>query len=160
MGSGKTTLGSQLAKSLNFNFIDTDQFIEQKNGATVSQLFAENGEEFFRTEEKALIEGLYGKSNLVVATGGGLPCYGNSMQLMNRLGITVYLKTSEKTLFDRLIVEMEDRPLLEGMGEFELKMFIQDKMKEREPIYDLAEITLEEHEHSVSEIIRHLPQTN
>ncbi len=160
MGSGKTTLGSQLAKSLNFNFIDTDQFIEQKNGATVSQLFAENGEEFFRAEEKALIENLQGKSNLVVATGGGLPCYGNSMHLMNQLGITVYLKTSEKTLFDRLIVEMEDRPLLEGMGEFELKMFIQDKMKEREPIYDLAEITLEEHEHSVSELIRHLPQTN
>lgn len=160
MGSGKTTLGRQLAEVLNIPFMDTDQNIEQRFGATVSQLFAEKGEEFFRKEELKLVEELNSKTNMVIATGGGLPCYSNIMQRLNELGLTIYLKTSEETLFERLMLEMEDRPLLEGMGEFELKMFIQDKMREREPIYSQAEIILEEPEHSASALIHRLPQTS
>jgi shikimate kinase len=160
MGSGKTTLGNQLAKTLNFKFIDTDQHIEQKNGATVTQLFAEKGEAFFRSEERELLLELKGSDNLIVATGGGLPCFSDNMVLMNEMGITVYLETSEDTLFERLVLEMEDRPLLEGMGEYELKIFIREKLKERLPVYTSAEILLTEKQQNTMELIQRLPQTN
>jgi len=160
MGAGKTTLGNQLAEKLAYAFIDTDQHIEQKNGATVTQLFAEKGEDFFRAEERELLLSLKHETNLVVATGGGLPCFSDNMTVLNDIGITIYLDTSEETLFERLILEMEDRPLLEGMGEYELKIFIREKLKERLPFYQQAEIVLTEKEQNCAELIRRLPQTN
>ena len=156
MGSGKSTLGTELARRLNVPFVDSDQLIEQQEQATISQLFLEKGEDYFRTKELELILNMDFHQPKVLATGGGLPCYNDLMTLLNKKGVTIYLKTSPETLYTRLLHDMEDRPLLEGMGEYELKMYIKDKLAERETIYRKAQITLDEKDHTASEIIRRL----
>jgi shikimate kinase len=151
-----------LAQCLNIPFLDSDQLIEQEEQATISQLFLEKGEDYFRSKEQELILNMDFDHPSVLATGGGLPCYNDLMSVLNKKGVTIYLKTSPETLYIRLLHDMEDRPLLEGMGEYELKMYIQDKLSEREGIYNMAQITLEEKDHNTDEIIRrlHLLQKN
>ena len=156
MGSGKSTLGIELARRMNVPFVDSDQLIEQEEQATITQLFLEKGEEYFRTKEQELILNIDFQQPRVLATGGGLPCYNDLMNVLNRKGVTIYLKTSPETLYTRLLHDMEDRPLLEGMGEYELKMYIKDKLAEREMVYLKSRITLDERDHTASEIIRRL----
>lgn len=157
MGSGKTTVGKELASVLGCPFTDTDQVIENSEGVPVSQIFAEKGENYFRELEKDIVENLDDTHFEVIAVGGGLPCYNGLMDVLNKKGFTVYLKADEELLFERLWHEMEERPLIEGMGEHELKAFISRKLMEREPYYQQALITILSTESTVSDIIRQLP---
>ncbi|MFN5910732.1 MAG: shikimate kinase [Bacteroidota bacterium] len=156
MASGKTTIGSQLAEFLKCPFLDTDRIIEEKKGVTVAQLFAEQGERYFRDLEKRVVEGLDPNALTVVAVGGGLPCYNGLIDVLNSKGITVYLKTDPSVLLKRLIHALEERPLIEGMGEEELKKFISDKMEEREPFYKKAQYTVDANNDTLKAIIQQL----
>ena len=157
MGSGKTTVGKELASVLGCPFTDTDQVIENSEGVPVSQIFAENGENYFRELEKDIVENLDDTHFEVIAVGGGLPCYNGLMDVLNKKGFTVYLKADEELLFERLWHEMEERPLIEGMGEGELKVFINSKLLERKPFYERALISVQSTSNTVSDIIRQLP---
>ncbi len=134
MGSGKTTLGKQLAQKLNYNFIDTDKTIEELIGVDIPTLFQTKGEEYFRHLEHRLIETIKVK-NTVIATGGGMPCFYDNMEQLNQIGITVYLKYSPKELFERLVNDPAQRPLLARKNKEELYRYIEDTLKEREPFY-------------------------
>lgn len=160
MGSGKTSLGKQLAKKLDLQFIDSDQLIEAEQELSIGQLFAEKGEMHFRELEKVFIHKLFQYDRpFVLATGGGMPCYGNAMELLNELGTTFYLQRSPRELTQRLINAKQVRPLVAGMEEQELSEYIQHKLKEREDHYRMAKVILEREQQewqTISELFRQL----
>jgi shikimate kinase len=140
MGSGKTTVGRRLARSLSLQFIDLDAFIEGKYRKTVSQLFEERGEEGFRELERQTLREVAEFENVVISTGGGTPCFFDNMALMNRAGITVYLQTEPEELAHRLISSRTVRPLIAGKSKEELVSFVTEHLAQRESYYLTAAI--------------------
>ncbi|XOV68381.1 MAG: shikimate kinase [Fluviicola sp.] len=142
MGSGKTTLGKKLANKLNVPFIDSDAEIENHFNKTVGELFAEHGESHFRELEREYIEALDLRVDFVLATGGGMPCFGDNMDLLNKVGTTFYLERSAKELAHRLAHAKQQRPLISGLEKDELLEFIDSKLQEREEYYKKAKVIL------------------
>lgn len=135
MGVGKTTLGRELAKSLNLTFIDLDQFIENRYNKTVAQLFAELGENKFREIENLVLKEVSTFEDVVISTGGGTPCFFDNIDTMLSMGQTIYLKTDIPVLFKRLNLCKAKRPLLKDKNDQELFQFISDNIKKRHPFY-------------------------
>ncbi len=142
MGSGKSTLGRQLAARLGLTFIDMDKFIEKRYFKTVSQLFADEGEECFRKKERVVLEELAGYEKVVVATGGGTPCFGDNMALMNQHGKTIFLDISAETLVARLYASKTDRPLINEKSREELTAYVENLLNQRCPYYQQATHTV------------------
>jgi shikimate kinase len=142
MGSGKTTLGQELATKLELSFIDLDKYIEERNYKTVPQLFSEFGEEVFRQRERKALEEVSEFTNVVVATGGGAPCFFDNIELMNRTGITLFLDVDIPTLAERLQKSKTDRPLIRGKSKEELKGLIYEMMQKRLPYYEQAQLRI------------------
>ncbi len=138
MGSGKSSTGKKLAEKLGYEFVDTDKRIVEKLGMSVNEIFDRLGEETFRKEESRLLKELVSGKNLVVSTGGGLPCHGDNMEIINRNGISVYLKASPEELYARLLSRKHKRPLIRDLSDSELKTFIEEKLAVREPYYKMA----------------------
>ncbi len=156
MASGKTTIGLELAKKLNYEFIDLDEFIEQKHNKTIKQIFEQKGEDHFRTlENEALRDVSSIDGNILIASGGGTSCFYNSIDFMNKTGLTIYIKVDVGELVTRLIESKTDRPLLWGKTPQELNDYILRVLNEREKYYEKAKITIE----SSSIIIDQLAQT-
>lgn len=143
MGTGKTTAGRHLAQKLDLLFYDLDHYIEARFQKTISQIFEEFGEEKFREMESTMLREVGEFENVVVATGGGTPCFFDNMDYMNRVGTTVYLKASPLALCKRLIVAKAKRPLIQDKTESELLDFVTTNLKQREPYYTKAKITFE-----------------
>lgn len=140
MGSGKTSLGKKLAKRLNLQFFDTDKYIEQMEGMTIETIFKEHGEEVFRMKEKMVIDELMNSDNLLLSTGGGLPCYNNLMAQLNELGTTIYLKRPAKELANRIINSKKKRPITDGKTPEELILLIEQMLQSRSQHYEQAHI--------------------
>lgn len=138
MGSGKSTLGRRLAKYAGLQFIDMDNYIEERNYKTIPQIFAEEGEAEFRKKERKALEELTEFTNVVIATGGGAPCFFNNIDVMNSTGKTVYLNIDPEILADRLIHSKTDRPLIKGKSHKELVEFIDETLSERNKFYEQA----------------------
>jgi shikimate kinase len=139
MGAGKSSVGELLALKLNYRFIDTDNWIENRCCRSISDVFKESGEAYFREKEKECIEFLVDANDIVVATGGGLPCTNGLMDLMNELGEVVYLKTNTISLSKRLFKELKHRPVLSKIqSERELSLFITKQLSNREPYYNTS----------------------
>jgi len=139
MGSGKSTLGRKLANKLGLQFVDMDHYIEQRNCKTIPQLFSEEGEEVFREKERQALEELSEFTDLVIATGGGAPCFFDNMDLMNRTGKTIYLDIHPKILAHRLKHSKTERPLIKGKSEAELIRFIDETLEKRNRFYKQAQ---------------------
>jgi len=138
MGTGKTTVGKLLAKKLCRSFIDVDEFIENRYRKTIAAIFEEKGEAGFREIERRALQEISSFENVVVSTGGGLPCFFDNMDLLNQTGITVYLRASVDELFDRLVIDMQKRPLIKGKSKDELRDFIETNLEKREIFYNQA----------------------
>jgi shikimate kinase len=143
MGSGKTTAGEKLSSLLKWSFIDLDKSIEEQTGKTVSEIFSQKGEACFRDIETQLLKSLDYKSNTVVSTGGGTPCYSNNMDHMLNTGLTIYLKLTPQQLKSRLSGSQGDRPLITSLGELDLLSFIEEKLADREKWYNRSDIIIE-----------------
>ena len=143
MGSGKSTFGKLLAETLHYQFTDMDHFLEQEQKASISELFERYGETGFRELEKDALKQTTHHPRQVVATGGGAPCFFNNMELMNKQGITIYLKLQPEDLAKRLLPGMNHRPLIAGKSEAELLAFIKSKLSERSAYYEEAQITID-----------------
>ncbi len=135
MGSGKTTIGKKLANKLKFDFIDLDAEIENDSQLSITNIFNQKGEPYFRNLEQQKLVELCARKNLVLSCGGGTPCFNNNMELMNSTGLTLYLQLSPEALFSRLILSQEKRPLISNLNEAELLEFIKLKLKERAAYY-------------------------
>ena len=135
MGVGKTSIGKKLSKQLNWKFIDTDKLIEKKIGLPISEIFNQFGEDFFRTEEKEILNEIASLENVIVSVGGGLPCFFDNMYRLNEIGTTVYLKLEPEFIVQRLLESKIKRPLIEGMTPIELEEFVISRLSERELFY-------------------------
>lgn len=140
MGCGKSHLGQRLAAQLGRSFFDLDQVVEDGEGKSIPTIFAELGEPGFRALEQKYLHTIENQAPAVVATGGGTPCFFDNMVWMNAHGTTVYLETPVETLYERLRRDRAGRPLLAGLSDAELRIFIETKLKEREPWYRQAAV--------------------
>jgi shikimate kinase len=152
MGSGKSTVGEKLAAKLKYDFIDMDKFIETECGTTIPEIFADKGEAAFRAIENNALKKLIEKENVVIACGGGTPCYYDNVELMNKNGLTVYIKMSVDTLISRLSTGKDKRPLIANKSDKELKEFITRQLEKREDFYHKAQFTVKGKDLKVEEL--------
>ena len=143
MGSGKTTAGKIAADELGYTFIDLDHFIEEKFKKTISELFALEGEKRFRLMEMEVMHEIQNDNSLLIATGGGFPCYENNMDWMNENGETIYLKAHRGTLYTRLLTNKKNRPLIKDLSDVALMEFIMNVLPGREVYYEKAKFQVE-----------------
>lgn len=158
MGSGKTTVGKQLATKLNYDFIDLDAFIEKEYQQTIDAVFTTKGEAEFRAMEHNMLKRVIEKNNVVIACGGGTPCYYSNLELMNNNGITIYVKMSADTLISRLINAKSSRPLLKDKTENELRSFVVQQLEKREHFYNQAHYVVKGKDLNVSELAKFLKE--
>lgn len=143
MGAGKTTIGKALSKELGIPFYDLDWYIESRRRKTISQLFAELGEEGFRQIEHNMLHEVAEFEDVIISCGGGTPCFFDNMDYMNRQGRVVYLHCEPEVLQKHLMMGKTERPLLKGKSPEELIDFIKEQLEQREPFYTKAQYTLD-----------------
>lgn len=142
MGSGKTTAGKKLARSIGYHFFDLDEEIEKLTGKSIQQIFSAEGEDAFRILEHSVLVSLSNRKNIIVATGGGTPCYFDNMSLMKNAGITIYLRMKPESLAKRLLLAKTQRPLIEGITAKDLPVFIKEHLSRREDYYNQAKLVV------------------
>ena len=154
MGSGKTTLGHRLAKKTNLKFIDTDLYIEEKEGRKISEIFEKDGEDYFRNLETAVLKELLdAKERTILSLGGGTPLREENRILIKEDGYCIFLKMTAKEAYDRLKGDSQ-RPLLQVENP---KERIQELLKVRNPIYEsAADYVLIEDGKSVKQVFEEL----
>ena len=143
MGSGKTTLGKAYSAATGLQFVDLDWYIEERMHKSISDLFAERGEDGFRLLEQKMLHEAGEFENVLIACGGGTPCFFDNMEFMNASGTTVYLKVSVEELAKRLELCKHTRPVLKGRSGEELRAFIAESLEKRNPFYTKASITFD-----------------
>jgi shikimate kinase len=156
MGCGKSTIGKKLAKKLGFEFIDLDAFVEEQAGTSIEKLFKVSGEDVFRKFERNCLRVISQKTNQVVSTGGGTPCFFDNMNVINSTGMSVYLKMSADTLFSRLKQSKQPRPLVKDLNDDDLKAFINRKLEERESYYLRSQFKVKAKDLNVDELANFL----
>ncbi|SRR5581483_2202101 len=112
MGSGKSSIGRMLARKLGWDFADTDHLIVQRDGREISEIFATNGEAFFREQEHAAIESLRDSGRHIIATGGGIVTQPENVTLLREMSFVVWLTATEEVIFER-VSRNTNRPLLQ-----------------------------------------------
>ena len=153
MGCGKSTMGRSLASSLKMTFVDLDNFLEEKYFRTIPEIFAEEGEAAFRSMERKVLDEVSAFDDVIVATGGGAPCFFDNMEIMNAAGFCVFLDVTTDSLLSRLIHAKTERPLIQGKSPEELHAFIEVMMKKRRPFYEKARYILKGSEIFPNQII-------
>jgi shikimate kinase len=140
MGCGKSTMGRAVSELTGIPFIDLDNYIERRFHLTVKAIFAERGEEGFRDVERRMLQEVADFEDVIVACGGGTPCFFDNMEYMNSHGTTVFLNTPIPRLHSRLMRGRHKRPLIANKNEEELMEFIQKALADRMEHYTKAQI--------------------
>jgi shikimate kinase len=154
-GAGKSTISKKIAQNLNFSVIDTDKILEEKYKISVYDTFEKYGEPVFRQlEYKILVEALQ-QENVVIATGGGAPCFFDAMKLINETAFSIYIEMSPKSLAQRLFRAKVIRPLTKNKTEEELLTFVTEQLEVRAPIYEQAHVTMKGESFNLEELIRY-----
>ncbi len=138
MGSGKTTLGKAYARAMQLQFIDLDWYIEERFHKTVQELFEERKEDGFREIERNMLHEVAEFEDVIIACGGGTPCFFDNMEYMNGKGETVFLDASPEVLFRRLKIAKSKRPLLMDKSDAEVMDVNQNALRVRIPFYSQA----------------------
>ncbi|WP_018611988.1 shikimate kinase [Segetibacter koreensis] len=138
MGSGKSYWAEKLKKRLKIPAYDLDVLVEMMEERTVSEIFEEDGEEYFRKAEAKMLRLFAEKKQFILSCGGGTACYHDNMKWMNKHGITLWLDEPVDTLVERLVKEKKHRPLIKHLDDTGLKDFLNNKLQEREPFYSQA----------------------
>ncbi|WP_426276406.1 shikimate kinase [Chryseobacterium sp. S-02] len=143
MGSGKSHISKILSEKLNFKLIDLDKEISRQNKLTISEIFEQKGEIYFRKlEREALEEILASEENVILSLGGGTPVYYNNMEIINHNSKSVFLRASVGTLSQRLLKQKEKRPLIANISDENLAEFIAKHLFERNEFYNKAQINV------------------
>ena len=162
MGSGKSAVGSALAKAKSLQFIDLDDYIEKQEASSISQIFKRNGELLFRKKERFYLEQLLGEpSKAVIALGGGTPCYFDNIDYINQSEntISIYLKSNPKTLAHRLFEQKAHRPMIAHLPNLKaLEEFIAKHLFERSTFYSKAQHHLVTDDRTIDDLVDQVSQ--
>ena len=154
MGCGKTHWGRQLSQKLQMPFFDLDSLIEEREGKTITEIFAEMGEEYFRMLEKDVLYMITeSHPSFVLACGGGAPCFFNNIDYMKSRGTTVWINCSTDCLYSRLVKEKDKRPLIKNIPDNELRSYIIKKYSDRKIFYQQANVILAEDDVNLEALI-------
>ncbi len=142
MGCGKTTLGEELARQMQCRFIDLDEYIEARQGMSIVEIFDEMGENRFRELETEALQEVATMSDVIVSCGGGTPCHGDNMVLMNQSGTTIWLTTSPERITARLLLpeEKSKRPKINNLLPDDVLPLVQEELQARSPYYAQAQL--------------------
>jgi len=139
--SGKSTLGKKLARILDYRFVDMDKLIEKDQQMTVHEIFTQKGEPFFREVESRILKSTIENRGVVIATGGGAPCFFDNMDFIKKSGISIFLDVHHVELAKRIQNHgKDDRPLLSGATSLENEL--EQKYIQRLPYYSQADFTI------------------
>ena len=142
MGCGKTTLGEELARQMGLRYIDLDDYIEDRQGMTITEIFDEMGEGHFRELETDALGDVTAMTDVIVGCGGGTPCHGDNMALMNQSGVTVWLTTSPERITARLLLpdQKAKRPKLANLPDEAVLSLVEKELEDRTPYYAQAHL--------------------
>ena len=159
MGAGKTHWGRELSRKLNLPFFDLDEQVVSREDKSISDIFSEKGEEYFRLLEKETLHIITeSHDSFIMACGGGSPCYFNNLDYMNQAGTTVWINTPIDVLFKRLLEEKNERPLIRSLTDDQLRGFIIKKFADRKIYYEQADVIVDDepvHLDSLIEMVFH-----
>jgi shikimate kinase len=143
--SGKSTLGRQLAKRLDYQFVDTDDLIENQEISSVSDIFKYKGEDYFRLVENKILRGIQPNQKLIVATGGGMPCFHDGMEFIKANGTSIFLNVPPEDLLKRIQKsDANNRPLIDKKtSQQELLTSIKNRYESRLQFYEQADIQID-----------------
>ena len=142
MGSGKTTIGKILAEHLNLDFIDLDSYIENKCNLSVQEIFDKYGEDEFRLIEWSNLNTVSKLNDVIISTGGGTPCFFNNIDFMNVNGITIFFDEDIDIIYNRLLNDKSNRPLISNLSNSDLYNYILDKLNERKKYYNKSKLKI------------------
>ena len=142
MGCGKTTLGEVLARQMQCRFIDLDEYIEARQAMSIVKIFDEMGESRFRELETEALREVAAMTDVIVGCGGGTPCHGDNMELMNRMGTTVWLTTGPERITARLLLpeQKSKRPKINNLSPDEVLPLVQKELLARSSYYAKAQL--------------------
>lgn len=145
-GSGKSTMGRQLAAGLAVPFVDLDEEIERETGRRVQQIFKEFGESHFRKEEARVLRvWCASATDFVMATGGGTPCFHENLAIINQAGSSVFLDVPARIIVERILkTDLSSRPLFAGVRPENLKESIEFMRSQRMSFYRQAHLTVDQ----------------
>ncbi|WP_431242790.1 shikimate kinase [Flavobacterium sp. P21] len=155
MGCGKSTIAQNLSKITNIPFLDLDTCIEKRANLSINEIFSKHGEVYFRKlEHEMFVELLKSSENYIIGLGGGTPCYANNhLLLQNNDIVSIYLKASIDTLYNRLVHNKSKRPLIAEMNEEEMKEFIAKHLFDRSFYYNHAQHKVSVDDKSVEDTV-------
>lgn len=155
MGSGKSTIGKLLHESVGIRFVDTDEIIANTAELSISEIFASKGELYFRKLENEILNTLLDSNEpLIISLGGGTPCYyNNHLSLAKENVISIYLKSSIATIFERIKDKTENRPMIAGKSAEEVKEFIAKHLFDRSFYYNHAKVKIDTDNKSPEEVV-------
>lgn len=141
-GTGKSFWAAKLAEKHQLAYTDLDQYIEERSGHSIKEIFEEKGEQAFRQIESESLETITTEQpNIIIACGGGTPCFGNNMELMNTSGTTVFLNAPLERITENLLSskELEKRPLFKNLSKpEEVGIYLKDLLNKRIKCYKKA----------------------
>lgn len=143
MGAGKSTVGKALAQRLGFSWVDSDFWIESKQGQSILEIVSDLGWPAFRALEREFTCEINDKTPMVISCGGGFPLDQENWQWISRNCTSIYLRVDAEVLLKRLVDETSNRPLLQQKNRGELMQFIAEELTQREPIYTKADYIID-----------------
>ena len=154
MAVGKSTVGKIVAEKLKIAFVDLDENIEKNENLSISEIFANHGEIYFRKiEHEILNDFLESNDDFILALGGGTPCYANNhVFLQNKDISSFYLKMSVEVLVSRLKNEKEKRPIIANLSNEDLDEFVRKHLFDRNYYYLQSKHIISTENKSVKEI--------
>ncbi|AZI66438.1 shikimate kinase [Kaistella daneshvariae] len=159
MGCGKSHISKLLSDKLNLKLIDLDKEIITRQNMPIAEIFAKKGEIFFRKQERAILgEVLNTETDCILSVGGGTPAYYDNISLINEKSTSIYLRTSVKTLTERLLKQKQKRPLIANVPDEQLPEFIGQHLFERQQFYNQAKHTVITDHKTPEEICREIAQ--
>lgn len=157
MGSGKSHVSKVLSDKLGFKLIDLDHQISLKNKMTIPQIFEKKGEIYFRKQERESLEEIFAiEDQLILSVGGGTPAYYNNIEVINQNSESIFLRTSIKTLTERLLKQKQKRPLVAKIEDADLPEFIAKHLFERNAYYSKAKYTVDTDNKDVDQIVKEI----